>query len=60
MYVWRNGRRMTCEHEFYEMIGNFPENMEVEDEYMTNKIKCMECGKIGTEYYHFVERKFEE
>ena len=59
---------MTCEHEFYEMIGNFPENMEVskagldmvEDEYMTNKIECMECGKIGTEYYKFVERKFEE
>ena len=51
---------MTCEHEFYEMIGNFPENMEVEDEYMTNKIKCVECGKIGTEYYEFVERKFEE
>ena len=50
---------MTCEHEEYEMVGNFPENMEVTGEYMTNKIKCTECGKIGTEYYEFVERKFE-
>jgi|TARA_B110000438_G_C15746042_1_gene620792 hypothetical protein len=51
---------MTCEHDDYEMIGEFPENMEIEDEYMINKIKCVECGKIGTEYYQFVERRFEE
>jgi hypothetical protein len=60
VYVWRNGRRMTCEHEDFELVGHYPECMEVEEEYITNKIKCMECGKIGTEYYQFVERKFEE
>ena len=49
-----------CEHNEYEMIGTFPENMEVEDEYMTNKIKCSICGKIGTEYYSFVERSWVE
>ena len=47
-----------CEHDEYEMIGTFPENMEVEGEYMTNKIKCSICGKIGTEYYSFVERSW--
>jgi len=51
---------LTCEHDDFETIGHFPENMEIEDEYMTNKIKCVECGKIGTEYYEFVERKFQE
>ena len=48
-----------CEHEDYEMIGKFPENMEIEKEYMTNKIKCVECGNIGTEYYGFIARQFE-
>ena len=51
---------MSCEHEVYEMIGNFPENMEITGEYITNKIKCIECGKTGTEYYSFVERTWEE
>ena len=47
-----------CEHDEYEMIGTFPENMEVDGECMTNKIKCSMCGKIGTEYYSFVERSW--
>jgi len=51
---------MTCEHEDFLLVGHYPECIEIEEEYMTNKIKCMECGKIGTEYYEFVERKFEE
>ena len=50
---------MTCEHDEYEMLGNFPENMEVEDEFWMNKIQCLECGKIGKEYYQFIERRFE-
>ncbi len=50
---------MTCEHDEYEMLGNFPENMEVEDEFLMNKIQCLECGKIGKEYYQFIERRFE-
>ena len=50
---------MNCEHEDYEMLGSFPENMEVDGEYMTNKIKCNVCDKIGTEYYSFVERSWE-
>lgn len=49
---------MNCEHEEYEMVGSFPSNMEIEDEYMFNFIKCMECGKVGKEYYGFVERKW--
>ena len=51
---------MICEHEAYVMVGSFPENMEITGEYITNKIKCEECGKIGTEYYNFVERTWEE
>ena len=58
-HQWRS-QELTCEHDDFETIGHFPENMEIEDEYMTNKIKCVECGKIGTEYYEFVERKFQE
>ena len=48
-----------CEHTDYEMIGRFPDNLEVVGEYMANKIKCNECSKIGTEYYSFVERTWE-
>jgi hypothetical protein len=51
---------MTCEHDEFDMVGSFPENMEVDREYITNKIKCIECGKIGTEYYQFIERSFDE
>lgn len=49
----------TCEHDDYESIGKFPENMEIDGECITNQIKCIECGKIGTEYYQFTERDFE-
>lgn len=51
---------MNCEHDDYEMIGSFPENMEVEGELLYNEIKCMECGKVGREYYEFVDREWSD
>lgn len=47
---------MTCEHEDYKVIDNFPEDIMRE---ITNKIKCVKCGKIGRGYYHFVERTWD-
>ncbi len=49
-----------CEHDDYEAVGNFPENMFIDGEHMANKIKCKECGMIGQENYHFVERTWGE
>jgi len=48
--------KMTCDHYDFEAIGKFPENMEIEGEYMFNKIKCLDCGQIGKEYYQFTDR----
>lgn len=48
-----------CEHDDYEAVGSFPKNMFIDGECMANKIKCLECGKIGKELYQFVERDWE-
>lgn len=51
---------MTCEHDDYEMVGSFPENMEVDGELLYNDIICNECGKVGKEYYEFAGREWTE
>ena len=48
-----------CEHNDYEMIGNFPGNMEIEGESMMNRIKCLDCGLIGKEFYEFTVREWD-
>ena len=50
---------MNCEHNDYDVIGDFPENLDIDGECLTSQIKCVECGKIGTEYYQFIERSFD-